>query len=609
MEYRTDIQGLRALAVLFVFIFHISSTFLPGGFIGVDIFFVISGYLVSSIILNKLENKKFSLIAFYESRLKRIVPAYFFLLLVVSIVAAFLFISTDIYAFRKLFFWSLIFNSNNYFATLDTYFGAKSIENPLLHTWTLAVEMQFYLILPLLLLVFKRKRTLNIILSIVILAFLSYSTYSISVGNKSLMYFSLLSRIPEFLLGVVAASSTIRSNNFIKKNSFFLSSVGLGMLVVCAFVYNEHTAFPGLAALVPCLGTLLILISSNNSINNFFSNKVLVYLGEISYSIYLWHWPIMAFIRYMNDSPELTLYEMLWTIVLSAVLSLVSYYLIERSFRYCKGFRFYLPLGTLSALTALMVVLCIEISKKNQSGNIMYFFPSFGNDSHGKTFKNVGHYGDTTANAKVLLIGDSHAHAIKKTFDIIGKRNSISINTITNDAYPTIPGLDKKIFREVKYYDQYIELCKHVQKELKFNDVIIFKFSSDGQLYREAILNFVKSLKPSQKVIIISDFPTFNKNPAKVNRHFVKQKNRVQNYIASFIKVNDSLLKELSLYKNVKYLDFTKSKAFATAPFYNDTLMYYDSAHLNAYGASKYAFEEEKNIVNMLKWGLAGNVK
>lgn len=604
MDYRNDIQGLRALAVILVFIFHLSANFLPGGFIGVDVFFVISGYLVSSIILNKLENGKFSLLSFYESRLKRIVPAYIFLLLIVSIVASFLFISTDIYSFRKLFFWSLIFNSNNYFATLDTYFGTKSIENPLLHTWTLAVEMQFYLILPLLLLFFKKKRRLNIFLLCSIILLLSYSTYSIFIGKKSLMYFSLLSRMPEFLLGVLAASTNIRAHNFVKKHSFILSLLGFITLLVCAFVYNEQTHFPGLTALIPCMGTLLILVSSNNTVNDFFSNKVLVYLGEISYSVYLWHWPIMAFMRYMNDSPQLGIHEILWAIVLSIILSSISYYLIEKFFRYSKGFKFYLPFGTLSMFTAAMVIVCVEISKINQSENIAYFFPSFGNESHGATFERVGCYGDTTANKTVLLLGDSHANVIKKTFDIIGKRNGIFVKAITNDAYPTIPGLDKDMFREAKYYTQYMDLCDIVHKELKNTDLIILKFSSDGQIYKKSLCNFLKKLNPKQKVLLISDFPKFNKNPAKVNRDFIKRNNRVHNYKASFVRLNDSLLLELANYPNVKYLDLMKSKAFANAPFYNDTLMYYDSAHLNSYGATVYAQVEEKNIVNALHWGL-----
>lgn len=151
MEFRKDIQGLRAIAVLFVFIFHINSSWLPGGFIGVDIFFVISGFLISSIILHKLDNNRFSFKDFYISRIKRIVPAYYFLLLIVAFFGVFFFMTSDINVFRKSFFWSLLFNSNHYFTSLDTYFGASSSENPLLHTWTLAVEMKFYLFLPILL--------------------------------------------------------------------------------------------------------------------------------------------------------------------------------------------------------------------------------------------------------------------------------------------------------------------------------------------------------------------------------------------------------------------------------------------------------------------------
>lgn len=157
MKFRNDIQGLRALAVIFVFVFHLSNRFLPGGFIGVDVFFVISGYLISKIILSKLEKNDFSLKEFYISRLKRIVPAYYFLLIVVWVAFFFIFINADIGKFKLSHFWATIFNSNYYFANADNYFGASSNENPLLHTWTLGVEMQFYLFLPLLLFIRNRK--------------------------------------------------------------------------------------------------------------------------------------------------------------------------------------------------------------------------------------------------------------------------------------------------------------------------------------------------------------------------------------------------------------------------------------------------------------------
>jgi peptidoglycan/LPS O-acetylase OafA/YrhL len=159
--FRYDIQGLRAIAVLAVLIFHINKEWLPGGFIGVDIFFVISGYLITSIILEQKEANRFSFINFYISRIRRIVPAYYALIFVVMLAVSFQYIPTDINIISSSFKNAILFNGNNYFKRLDTYFGASASENPLLHTWTLAVEMQFYLFLPIII-TFFLENGLNI---------------------------------------------------------------------------------------------------------------------------------------------------------------------------------------------------------------------------------------------------------------------------------------------------------------------------------------------------------------------------------------------------------------------------------------------------------------
>ena len=148
MQFRNDIQGLRAVAFLLVFIFHLNSHWLSGGFLGVDLFFVISGYLMTTITINDIERNKFSFTTFFEKRFKRILPAYLFFLLIISILGSFIFIYTDIYKLRLSIIKAIKFISNLYFSTGDSYFGAKLSENPLLHTWSLSIEMQFYLILP-----------------------------------------------------------------------------------------------------------------------------------------------------------------------------------------------------------------------------------------------------------------------------------------------------------------------------------------------------------------------------------------------------------------------------------------------------------------------------
>ena len=172
MQYRYDIQGLRGVAVLLVFFFHLNANLLSGGFVGVDVFFVISGYLISGIILHKKEQNKFQFVDFYISRFKRLLPAYLVFLLVTFLAATLLYLPSDIIGVRNGVFWSSIFYSNKYLSTLDTYFGMSSQENPLLHTWTLAIEMQFYFLLPILLFFIKNKKLLNYVIFLITIVLL-----------------------------------------------------------------------------------------------------------------------------------------------------------------------------------------------------------------------------------------------------------------------------------------------------------------------------------------------------------------------------------------------------------------------------------------------------
>src|SRR5690606_635152 len=177
MQYRLDIQGYRALAVLLVFIFHLNKEWLPGGYVGVDIFFVISGFLITSIIDNQKSKNKFSLINFYQKRFVRIVPAYFVAMLVTLLLACSIYLYTDILNFRRPFLMAMGFVSNLFFSSGNSYFGAVYSENPLLHTWSLSIEMQFYFILPLVMLLLNRK-WLKIVLPVSILLITAYSSYN-----------------------------------------------------------------------------------------------------------------------------------------------------------------------------------------------------------------------------------------------------------------------------------------------------------------------------------------------------------------------------------------------------------------------------------------------
>ncbi|WP_313490788.1 acyltransferase family protein [Sphingobacterium multivorum] len=603
MNFRNDIQGLRALAVIMVFIFHLSATALPGGFIGVDMFFVISGFLVSNIVYKKVNKGTFSLLNFYEGRLKRIVPAYLFLLFFVALIASFLFINTDILGFRKTLFWTILFNSNNYLATLDNYFGASSTENPLLHTWTLAVEMQFYFILPLVLMLIKNKKVLVSLLFILMISMTVYSTYGIYHGRSAQMYFSLISRMPEFLIGVIAAVLSLEDKKFFKDNSNMWGLLGALILVISAFIFDENTQFPGAIAFIPCIGTLLILLSFGK-INEFLSTRPLVFIGEISYSLYLWHWPVMAFLRYHKNKYEFDSMEKIVVIILTITLSLISYYLIERPFRRSENWKFYIPFLCMGGGVASMLLICPAINKKIVGGDLEYMSPSFGVESHGTAFKGVQTLGDTSKVPEILLIGDSHALNMKKYVDIIGKRNGFSFRTLSNNTFPCIPGLDSHLIKDVALFETYKNLVGHVENELKTSKLIIVQFREDGGQWKDPILNFVKSLKPNQKIIFLQDFPSVDKNPVRVTRSILKNKEVENNFVIKRTAIHKDILKGIEDNPNCLYLKLGDSNVFDDAPFYNDTLMYYDKGHLNVYGARVYAMNTEERFMEAIKWGL-----
>ena len=606
MEFRNDVQGLRAIAVLFVFLFHLSQNYLPGGFVGVDIFFVISGYLISQIVLNRIQNNQFNLGRFYISRIKRIVPAYYFLLIISWITFFFVFINADIGNYKLAHFWAVLFNSNYYFATADDYFGAASHENPLLHTWTLGVEMQFYLFLPLLLLI-KNRKLLKIVLGILTFSLFAYSTYEIFINsNKSAMYFSLIARTPEFLLGVLAAVSKIEKTKIVIKNKNIISFFGAIGLLITAIFYKESSPFPGVLSILPCLSTAMILLTPQSKINQFLSNKVLTYFGEISFSVYLWHWPIMAFFRYYNNRYEFNFSETLLVIFITLICSLFSYYIIEKPLRYKKRFKFISPITLMVVLNVLMIYFVTPLKFSYSPIPLEYIYPVFAMDSHSKDFKQVGVYGaQTNQNKKILLLGDSHALSMVAYLDQLGKKNQFGFRVITNDGFPSIPYLGKKEIKEKRLQDVYFNLEPHIKNEIQHADVILINFTGSGLNWTPALRKLFSELKFNQKVLVISDYPSLEVNPVRINRSYLKNPDRNYSFKKKQDKIAPELLELINSNDKVRLVRLeTQIDFFRDAPFYNDTLIYYDSNHINYIGSLKYEKATGEEFMNYLLWAL-----
>lgn len=336
LKYRADIDGLRAIAVLSVIFFHLNIPGFSGGFVGVDVFFVISGFLITSIILKEIEDGNFSVARFYERRIRRIFPALFPVIIFTLIVGAVFFNFRTFKDLGQSITATTLFSSNILFWYRGGYFAASSLQKPLLHTWSLAVEEQFYIFFPLLLLLISRygkKKYFQWLLAIGI-ASLLLSVIGV-YRNQEAAFYWVPTRAWELLVGSLLALGILPCpESIVKKNLF--SFLGLGLIIYSVVFYTEATLFPGANALAPVMGSCLIIYSGmggeGTTVSRFLSVKPMVYIGLISYSLYLWHWPLIAFSRYLLLR-ELTSLEVLCIIFVTFVISAFSLKFIEQPFR------------------------------------------------------------------------------------------------------------------------------------------------------------------------------------------------------------------------------------------------------------------------------------
>ncbi len=305
-SYRPDIDGLRAVAVLLVLAFHAGAG-CPGGFVGVDVFFVISGFLITGILLAELEAGQLTLLGFWERRIRRILPAAAVVLMVSFVVGWFWLLPQDFLELGRSILAQVLMVPNLYFYRTSGYFTQDADLKPLLHTWSLGVEEQFYLLLPFLLLMLRRVSHKNLRL---VLASLGLGSLALSVAWSTshawANFFLLPTRAWELLLGSCLAAWKPGPKAAPRWLNECLGAAGLMMIFGGAFGYDEKTTFPGLAALLPCGGAALILGSARSGHTLTFrllSWRPLVFVGLISYSLYLWHWPLLAYARYWAVDP------------------------------------------------------------------------------------------------------------------------------------------------------------------------------------------------------------------------------------------------------------------------------------------------------------------
>jgi peptidoglycan/LPS O-acetylase OafA/YrhL len=337
LQYRPEIDGLRALAVLPVILFHAGFDTFSGGFIGVDIFFVISGYLITTIILADLNNEAFSITNFYERRARRILPALFFVAFCSVLLSWIWLMPAEMKKFSQSLVSVAFFASNMFFYLKSDYFESATELDPLLHTWSLAVEEQYYVIFPVLLMLLFKLGKHYVLAGISILLFVSFLTAQIgSVAFPSFAFYSLPTRGWELLIGaLVALFFDTKSKGVTNPLTNQIGSfAGLVMIAVPIFYFDKHTPFPGFYALFPTVGAAFIIIfaRSRTHVGQLLGHKWLVSMGLISYSAYLWHQPIFAFARHRSIN-ELNEFFMLFLIALTLLLAAFSWKFVEAPFR------------------------------------------------------------------------------------------------------------------------------------------------------------------------------------------------------------------------------------------------------------------------------------
>ncbi|KTC93764.1 MULTISPECIES: acyltransferase family protein [Legionella] len=650
--YRADIDGLRAIAVLLVLVFHAFPTQLPGGFIGVDIFFVISGYLITGIIFNQLKTNNFSFLNFYVRRINRIFPVLLIVLLGFFILGWFALLANEFKAYGKFMAAAGLFSSNLALWKAGGYFDTAADLKPLLHLWSLGIEEQFYLIWPFFIWAAYKKQ-INILALTLVFFGISYFLNLKGVNtNPTAAFYLPQSRFFELLMGSLLAVSHSLKPNFSLKSigkhySLCVNTLAFaGLVCITGGVYylNPEKVFPGNNALLPVLGTALLIAAGTETWINrkLLANRIMVGIGLISFSLYLWHWPLLSFARIMEQGMPSKILRV-GCLALSFLLAFLSYLYIEKPIRFGDKQK-------LKALLLLSLSFCIiglGLYTYYQEGFLSRTtltrldpapeFPGKLPPDIAQKAIPVGlgissHRGKKT----VIILGDSHAHHLLAGFFQKYPENHISI--ILGPGCPFLLGIDRKTANPtcLSMTEQALS-----DKELASVKTVIFSFrmfaynrsgfdynseKQDWSLWykskRQAIddLSFwgpalretLQLLITKHKRVIISyDVPELfrpineclDSRPLYLHAHTVKNCNMPRKIVdqrqAPLRQLFAEILKEFPQVETFDPLNYFCDKKWCYA-FNNGLPLYYDDDHLSAEGSKFYAAAFAKEYPSLI---------
>ncbi len=458
--YRADIDGLRAIAVLAVLFFHSGISLFSGGYVGVDIFFVISGYLITTIIIREIANDNFSIVRFYERRFRRILPALAVVTLASLMAGFFLLTPEGLSSLGKSVIATALFSSNMLFYFESGYFDGAAEMKPLLHTWSLAVEEQYYIFFPLLLLLIARFNTRHYLSCLLGLGMLSFIACIILTERQpSAAFYWIPPRAWELFIGSILALRRLPTPTKRILREIY-SLLGISLITYSIFQYSPNTRFPGIAATLPTIGAALIIwagTGGHSIVSTLLSQRVIVFIGLISYSLYLWHWPIIVYTKifYIKELTEPVIGLMFIAIFSLAIL---SWRYVESPFRKKQLLPEKNTLLIASGIISIILIVSGLTPVKNQG------FPQrFINITGLKTKDPEWHHwgecqniiekinnsqipcdiGANSGNARFILWGDSHARAIASGLDLSAKKIDLKGTIATRSACPPLFGIER----------------------------------------------------------------------------------------------------------------------------------------------------------------------
>lgn len=609
MEYRREIDGLRALAVLPVILFHAGFKTFSGGFIGVDVFFVISGYLITTIILAELEQGKFSIVNFYERRARRILPALFLVMLVCIPFAWIWLLPSDMKGFSQSLIAVAVFASNILFWSESGYFDTATELKPLLHTWSLAVEEQYYVLFPLFLMLLWKlgKRCILVILGVVFAGSFAVAEWK-SYAEPAAAFYLLPARAWELLIGAFAAFYLSKDNRkeFDKATGEVGGWLGVALILYAMFTYSETTPFPGLYALVPTLGAVLIILFATNqtTVGKFVGNKAFVGIGLVSYSAYLWHQPLFAFARHkgLNEDGNILFLQ------LSLVTFMFAYFswkYVEAPFRK-RGFVNRRLIFFLGLLFTFFFIYIGYLGNRDNGFESRFKLVLSGDIGQTDFHKYIdAKYYDcepkiVAENAlrwegflrckqskqgipEIILLGDSHAeHLFLGLAEYIPSKN-VAFYILDEKPYIGVDNF-KPIFNEIlnNKAPQHIILTMHFMERVD---------ASGSGLYEGFSSTISALLKAGKSVTLVGDVPRFNQDagqcvyssPLKPKASCTLSHNNVEQQLSVYNNILERLAREYGLTYLSIYEDLCVDNLCSMSK--DDAILYHDDNHLNIIGS------------------------